>query len=60
MIVIYTQDATYIKENADAAKDILCSVYGEKLGKEAYKRSQPGAGRSIVPEKRRPVGSGRG
>ena len=36
MIVIYTQDATYIKENADAAKDILCSVYGDKLGKEAY------------------------
>ncbi len=36
MIVIYTQNATYIRGNADAAKDILCSVYGEKLGKEAY------------------------
>ena len=36
MIVIYTQDTTYIRENADAAKEILCSVYGEKLGKEAY------------------------
>ncbi len=36
MIVIYTQDATYIRENADAAKDVLCSVYEEKLGKEAY------------------------
>lgn len=36
MIVIYTQDETYIRENADAAKGILCSVYGEKLGLEAY------------------------
>lgn len=36
MIIIYTQDVTYIKENTDAAKDIRCSVYGDKLGKEAY------------------------
>ena len=36
MIVVYTQDATYIKKDADAAKDILLSVYGEKLGTEAY------------------------
>ena len=46
MIVIYTQDETFIRENADAAKDVLCSVYGEKLGLEAYKvvnRAQPGA-----------------
>lgn len=36
MIVIYTQDKTYIKNNADAALPILISVYGPKLGKEAY------------------------
>ena len=36
MIIIFTQDATYIKEDADAAKEVLCSVYGDKLGKEAY------------------------
>ncbi len=36
MIVIYTQDKTYIKKDADAAKDILVSVYGDKLGAEAY------------------------
>ncbi|MBR6158471.1 MAG: hypothetical protein IKQ27_16075 [Lachnospiraceae bacterium] len=36
MIVVYTQDATYIKKDADAAKDVLLSVYGEKLGAEAY------------------------
>ena len=29
MIVIYIQDETFIRENADAAKDFLCSVYGE-------------------------------
>jgi hypothetical protein len=33
MIVIYTQDATYIREYADAAKDIHCPAYGEKPGK---------------------------
>lgn len=37
MIVIYTQDETFIRVNADAAKDVLCSIYGEKLGLEAYK-----------------------
>ena len=36
MIVIYTQDGTYIRDDADAAKAILHSVYGEKLGEEAY------------------------
>lgn len=36
ILVIYTQDTTCIKENADAAKNILCSVYGEKFRKEAY------------------------
>ncbi len=36
MIVIYTQDATYIKNDADAAKTTLLAVYGEKLGMEAY------------------------
>lgn len=36
MIVIYTQAETYIRNDADAAKEILTSVYGEKLGEEAY------------------------
>ena len=36
MIVIYTQDNTHIKTDADDARDILTSVYGEKLGEEAY------------------------
>ena len=36
VIVIYTQDATYIRDDADAAKSVLVSVYGEKLGEEAY------------------------
>lgn len=36
MIVIYTQDETYIRPTADAALPILTSVFGPKLGKEAY------------------------
>ena len=36
MIVIYTQDETFIRDDADAAKNVLLSVYGEKLGEEAY------------------------
>ncbi len=36
MIVIYTQDKTYIRNNAAAARNILLDIYGEKLGKEAY------------------------
>ena len=36
MIVIYTQDETYIRKNADDARSVLLSVYGEKLGNEAY------------------------
>lgn len=36
MIVIYTQDATYIKPTADAALSILNSIYGPKLAQEAY------------------------
>lgn len=46
MIVVYTQEGTYIRNDADAAKDVLVSVYGEKLGTEAYtavKDAQPGA-----------------
>lgn len=45
MIVIYTQDYTIIRNNADAAKDAIISVYGEKLGMEAYsiaKNGRPG------------------
>lgn len=37
MVVIYTQDETIIRDSADAAKTDLISVYGEKLGAEAYK-----------------------
>lgn len=36
MIIIYAQDKTYIRNDADAAKDVFISVYGEKIGKEAY------------------------
>ena len=36
MIVIYTQEKTYLRKDADAAKAVLASVYGEKLGAEAY------------------------
>lgn len=36
MIVIYTQDETIIKDSADAAKNDLIRLYGEKLGEEAY------------------------
>ena len=36
MIVIYTQENTIIRENADAARGDLISLYGEKLGAEAY------------------------
>ena len=36
MIVIYTQDETYIRDDADAAKSVLIEVYGERLGMEAY------------------------
>ena len=36
MIVIFTQDNTIIRENADAARGDLISLYGEKLGEEAY------------------------
>ena len=36
MIVIYTQDTTIIRNNADDARGDLISLYGEKLGAEAY------------------------
>ena len=36
MIVIYAQDNTIIRNDADSAKSVLYSVYGEKLGAEAY------------------------
>ena len=36
MIIIYTQDETYIRNDADSAKKDLYSVYGDKLGLEAY------------------------
>ena len=36
MIVIYTQDNTIIREDADSAREDLISLYGVKLGTEAY------------------------
>lgn len=36
MIVIYTQDKTYIRNNAEDAKSVLFSAYGAKLGAEAF------------------------
>ena len=36
MIVIYTQDETFIRKDADSAKSELITVYGKKLGEEAY------------------------
>ena len=36
MIVIYTQDKTLIKNDADEARKDIINVYGEKLGAEAY------------------------
>ena len=42
MIVIYTQDYTIIKNDADDAREDLISLYGEKLGAEAYAAVQKG------------------
>lgn len=42
MIVIYTQDETYIRSNVDEVKSILASVYGEKFGAEAYEAVKNG------------------
>ena len=36
MIVIYTQDNTIIRDNADSARKDRVDLYGEKLGTEAY------------------------
>lgn len=36
MIVIYTQDDTIIRNDADDAKEDLVDLYGVKLGAEAY------------------------
>lgn len=36
MIVIYTQEFTAVKSNAEEAKDMIFSLYGDKLGNEAY------------------------
>lgn len=36
MIVIYTQDNTIIRKDANSAREDLTSLYGEKLGVEAY------------------------
>ena len=36
MFIIYSQDETYIIEHEDDFKSTLATVYGEKLGDEAY------------------------
>ena len=36
MIVIYSQDKTFIRNDAEDAKSVLFSLYGEKLGREVY------------------------
>ena len=36
MIVIYTQDNTIIRDEADTAREDLINLHGEKLGKEVY------------------------
>ena len=36
MIVIYTQDETFIRNDEDAAKNVLLTVYGEKLDGEGF------------------------
>lgn len=36
MIIIYTQDKTFIRDDADAARSVLLAAYGEKLGEDAY------------------------
>lgn len=35
MVVIYTQDGTYIRKDVNSARNILIAVYGKKLGEEA-------------------------
>lgn len=42
MIIIYTQDKTIIRNDADAARRDFISLYGEKLGAEAYKAVKSG------------------
>lgn len=36
MIVIYTQDNTIIRDEADTAREDLINLHGEKLRKEVY------------------------
>ena len=36
IIVVYTQDRTYICQEGDDIRKTLISVYGEKLGNEAF------------------------
>ncbi len=46
MVVIYTQDQTYVFNTSEEAKDLIISLYGEKVGKQAYqtiKNSRPGS-----------------
>lgn len=38
MIIIYTQDFTAIKADIIQAREVLLSVYGDKLGQEVYEK----------------------
>ena len=40
MVVIFSQDRTWIHNNADDAKATLLELYGNKLGIEAFNRIQ--------------------
>lgn len=40
MVVIFSQDRTWIHNNADDAKATLLQIYGSKLGMEAFNRIQ--------------------
>ena len=42
MVAIYTQDATYIRKDADSARSVLIDVYGQKFGEEAYVKIKNG------------------
>lgn len=43
MVVIYTQEKTIIRKDAEAARDELIGLYGEKFGTEAYRTVKSGS-----------------
>ena len=42
MLIIYTQDGTIIRKDADAAKGDMITLYGKKIGLEAYTAMKSG------------------